>query len=120
MSVISIRAASLSELTAYAAEKRWEKETGGVTIAGVQVSTSRDSQAMITGAYSYSEANPDETIKFKAASGWIEMDHNTVVAVANAVGAHVQACFSIEQAVSEAIAAGTITTREQIDAAFAA
>jgi len=106
------------DLTAYAAAKRFEVETGGVTVNGATVDTSRESQAMITGAYTYSQAHPDETINFKAASGWVTLDAATLAAIATAVGSHVQSCFAAEASVAAEIAAGTITTTAEIDAFF--
>lgn len=106
-----------SDLYAYAAAKRYEVETGGITVNGATVDTSRDSQSMITGAYAYSQAHPEETIHFKAASGWVTLDAATLAVIATAVGAHVQACFAVEAAVAAEIEAGTITTTAEIDAA---
>lgn len=120
MSVISIRALTETDLTAYAASKRFKVETGGITVSGQTIDTSRDSQSMITGAYTYSQAHPSETIKFKAVSGWVELDAATLAAIATAVGAHVQACFAKEASVDAKITAGTITTAAQIDAFFTA
>lgn len=107
------------DLVAYSAQKRWEKETGGIEVNGQMIDTTRESQAMITGAYAYSQANPPETIQFKAASGWVTLDAPTMAAIATAVGAHVQACFALEASVASQIANGTITTTSEIDAAFA-
>jgi len=112
-------APSKTELAAYAASKRWEKEIGGIVVAGAAIDTSRESQSMIGNAYSYSQAHPSEVIKFKAASGWISIDAATVVAIAASVGAHVQACFAIEESVAAEIEAGTITTYGQVDEVFA-
>lgn len=105
------------DLVAYAADKRWHVETGGITVGGALVDTSRDSQAMITGAYAYSQANPTEAINYKAASGWVTLDAATMAVIATAVGAHVQACFAVEAQVAVEIEAGTITTTAEIDAA---
>lgn len=113
----TIASAERDGLIRAAAAKRWAVETGGVTVNGEVIDTSRESQAMITGAYNWSNANPSEPIKFKAASGWIVIDNATMVAIADAVGAHVQACFATEAAVAAEIKAGTITTTAEIDAA---
>ena len=107
----------IDRLLAYAADKRWQVETGGIEVGGAAIDTSRESQAMITGAYAYSQANPAETISYKATSGWVTIDAATMAAIATAVGAHVQACFAIEASVAAEIEDGTITTTEQIDAA---
>jgi len=106
-----------AQLIDYAAWKRWQVETGGVLVSGAQVDTSRESQAMVSGAFTYSQVNPSKPIKFKAASGWITLDAATVALIAGAVGDHVQACFAIEEEVSTAILDGTITTTAEIDAA---
>jgi hypothetical protein len=105
------------DLYAYAANKRFDVETGGITVNGVAVDTSRSSQSMIDAAYSYARKNPDKTIKFKAVSGWVSLDATTMIAIAQAVGDHVQACFAMEATVAGEIEAGTITTTAEIDAA---
>lgn len=108
---------TIDELLAYAAAKRWQVETAGITVAGAVIDTSRESQAMITGAYAYSQANPSEMIRYKAASGWSALDASTMAMIATAVGAHVQACFAEEMALAISIHADTITTTAEIDAA---
>lgn len=107
------------DLIAYSAQKRWEIETGGIEFNGQAIDTSRESQSMIAGAYAYSQANPDEVIQFKSASGWVALDAATMAAIATAVGSYVQACFALEASVAAAITDGTITTTAEIDAAFA-
>lgn len=102
-------------LVAYNAQKRWEKEISGINVGGVLIDTSRESQSMIAGAYLYSQKNPGSPIKFKASSGWVTLDAATVETIADAVGAHVQACFATESDVSDAINDQTVTTVEQID-----
>lgn len=105
-------------LDAYAAAKRWQVETGGIVVSGASIDTTRESQAMITGAHAYAQANPEATISFKAAGGFVTLDAATMIAVASAVGQHVQACFAREAAVVAAITAGDVTTTAEIDAAF--
>lgn len=106
-----------SDLAAYAAAKRFSVETGGIAAEGYEVSTSRESQSLITGAYNYVQANPDVTVKFKTATGFVDLTAAQMTAIANAVGAHVQASFAAEQAVDVAITAGTIKTYADIDTA---
>jgi len=106
-------------LPTYAAKKRWDVETGGITVSGATVDTSRESQAMITGAHSFALANPAAVISYKSASGFVTLDAAAMVAVATAVGQHVQACFAREAEVVAAVAAETVTSRAAIDAAFA-
>jgi hypothetical protein len=59
-----------------------------------------------------------KSVSFKAVSGWVVLDAETMISVATSVGAHVQSCFAIEASVAVAIAAETITTTAEIDAAF--
>jgi hypothetical protein len=103
------------DLTAYAANKRFSVETGGITVAGAHIQTDRDSQAMITGAYAYAQANPTATINYKAEGGFVSLTAAQMTAIGLAVGAHVQACFAAEAAIDADIAAGAITTTVQID-----
>lgn len=111
---------SARDLLAYAADKRWRVETGGVLIEGIPVLTDRESQSMISGAFSLAKDQPDATIKFKGADGFVTLTSGQMIAIGRAVGSHVQACFAKEADVFLDIQSGVITTREQIDAAFVA
>ncbi|WP_267550090.1 DUF4376 domain-containing protein [Rhizobium rhizogenes] len=104
------------DLYAYAATKRYAVETAGVVIDGMRVMTDRASQSLITGAYNYVQANPDVFVKFKTASGFVDLTATQMTAIANAVGAHVQASFVAEGEVNKQIVAGAITTTAGVDA----
>mgnify|MGYP001053494492 CR=1 FL=1 len=106
-----------ASLKAYAASKRWQVETGGITVADAAIQTDRASQAMITGAFAYAQANPAASIAYKTAEGFVTLAAAEVEAIANAVGAHVQASFAAEAAIVGAIEAGAITTFAAIDGA---
>lgn len=107
------------DLPAYAAAVRFAKETGGIAVSGASIETDRASQAMISGAYSFAKDNPNASIDFKASSGFVTLTSAQMVSIGQAVAVHVQACFSTEKTVAAGIAAGSITTPAQIDAAFA-
>lgn len=96
-----VKAARLSALAAY----RYARETAGITVGGAVILTDRQSQAMIVGAHSLVTAAPATLIDWKGAGGWVQLDAATVTAIALAVGAHVQACFSAERTHAEAIGA---------------
>lgn len=102
-------AAVLSEaraiLGALAARRRYEVETGGIVIGGNTIRTDRESQAMLSGAKSLCDLNPATAVNWKTANGWTQLNAAAIGAVALAVGQHVQACFSRERQLSEAIAA---------------
>lgn len=107
-------------LQEYAAAKRWEKEVGGIEINGLTVATDDRSKTMISGARVAAMADPDFTTSWKGAGGeFVPLDAHAVIAISDAVLAHVSNCFAIEAQVLAAIEAGSITTEAQIDAAFA-
>lgn len=107
-------------LDVYAAACRFRKETGGIVINGAMIATDRESQAMINGAFNYVSVNPDKVISYKAGNKFVSLTSDEVKAVAGAVGGHVQACFDKEAFVLAQIAAGAISSVQDIDAAFAA
>lgn len=105
-------------LSTYASSKRYAKEIGGITVSGVPVATDDRSKLLIAGARIKADANPGFTTKWKTASGFVPIDAATIITISDAVLAHVNDCFEIEETMLDDIDAGTITTREQIDAAF--
>ncbi len=108
------------DLPAYAAAKRWEKEVGGIEINGLTVATDDRSKTMISGARVAAMANPNFTTAWKGSGGeFVPLDASAVVAISDAVLAHVSNCFAIEAQVLADIEAGAITDVEQIDIAFA-
>lgn len=109
------------DLTAYAAQKRWEMETGGIEVGGMTVYTDDRSKMMIMGARIAATADPGFATQWKAADGsFVEIDAATIIAISDAVLAHVDACFAIEAQVLDGIGNETITSTAEIDAAFAA
>ncbi|GHE69834.1 hypothetical protein GCM10019059_31940 [Camelimonas fluminis] len=109
-------AASKADLLAYAADKRWRVETGGITVGGVTVATDDRSKTMIMGARIKADADPAYVVGWKGADGgFVELSASQIIAISDAVLAHVDACFAAEAAVSAAIASGDITTTQQID-----
>lgn len=108
-----------AELKAYLADKRWQVETGGVTLPGnTVIQTDAASQAKIAQAIQSIDLGiTAEPIQWKAASGWLSVTRDDLVAIATAVAAHVQAAFAAEAALSAAIDGGSVTTTDEIDAA---
>lgn len=110
-----------TQLKAYAASARYDKETGGISVGGVDVRTDRESQAMINGAYNMAARDGTFTTKWKGANGsFSTLTAATITALATAIGQHVAACFSAEADVVAQVDAGTLTTTTEINAAFAA
>jgi len=84
--------------------RRWEVETGGITLpGGVRVLTDKADQDRITSVIVNASAAGIDAVDFKADSGWVRMDMETLRGVARAVAQHVQSCFSAERAHHAAI-----------------
>ncbi|WP_052750446.1 DUF4376 domain-containing protein [Pseudomonas putida] len=91
------------------ADRRFQAETGGAVVEGLAVNTERDSQSLLTGAAFAASLDPDYRIKWKTASGFVDLTGGQVIALATAMRAHVQACFDREAELLSAVADGTIT-----------
>lgn len=104
------------DLRGYAADKRWRVETGGITVGGVTVATDDRSKTMIMGARIKADVDPGYVVGWKGADGgFVELSAPQIIAISDAVLAHVDACFAAEAAVSAAIADGAVTTTQQVD-----
>lgn len=78
---------------------RYEKEVGGLTMPnGMRVATDDRSKSLITGARLDTMADPTILTDWKADTGWIQINADTVAMIATAVAAHVRACFTAERA----------------------
>ena len=78
------------------AAARYEAETAGVEVNGVTIDTGRDSQALITGAAVAAMLDDDYSLNWKTTAGFIHLSAPEIIAVAQAVRAHVQSCFDRE------------------------
>ena len=84
--------------------RRWEVETGGITLpGGVQIATTTQDQNRIATVISTAALGGVETVEFKAASGWATLTLDQVRGIAAAIAIHVQACFAAERAHHAAI-----------------
>jgi hypothetical protein len=112
---------SKADLVAYAADRRWRQEVGGITVAGVPVATDDRSKLMITGARVAAMADSGWSTVWHGADGnTYPVDAPAMVAISNAVQAHVNGGFATFALVKAAIESGTITTLAEVDASFAA
>ena len=86
-------AARLAEL----ADRRWQQEIAGIVVLGMPIRTDRESQGLLTSAYIMAKLNPTFAVNWKAGNGqFIAADAPMIVAVGDAVTAHVQGCFDRE------------------------
>lgn len=104
------------DLTAYLANARWMRQTGGYTINGEQIRTDEASQNLLMGACFLLTQNPAlPSVNFKAVTGYVTIPRDQMLAIGTAIGMFIQACFNAENLILADITAGTITTTEQID-----
>lgn len=78
------------------AAARYEREIAGVEVNGVLIDTGRDSQALITGAALAAMLDENYSLNWKTTAGFIHLSAPEIIAVAQAVRDHVQACFDRE------------------------
>lgn len=86
---------------------RWMKEEGGTTLGEMQIATDRVTQAKVTGAYIKAQNDSNYVISdWKLDAGvFISLDAATIIAIGDAITAHVQACFTEEANISDEISA---------------
>lgn len=98
------------------AARRYQAETGGVEAGGVPVATDRDSQGKYTAARIIAKEDANYTVNWKTDAGFQTFDATTLIAVADAVRAHIQACFDREAALAADINnAADLTALRAID-----
>ena len=84
------------------AARRYEAEEGGTTLGGNPLATDRITQSKITAAYVKASVDADyEITAWKTGPGvFSTLTAATIIAAANAIEAHVQACFDNEASLS--------------------
>jgi hypothetical protein len=97
---------------------RWNAEESGTTFGGNPLATDRTTQAKLTAAYTKAAGDPDYVIaNWKFAQGvFASLDAATIIAAANAVEAHIQACFTNEASLSaEVLGTADFAALEAVD-----
>lgn len=109
------------DLPSYAASVRYSREVGGITWEGHPVATDRDSQNKLLAEYVSVVTNQRTDPSFwKMKDGsFVSLTNTQMTALALAVKEHIRDAFFREGTVLGGIAQGTITTTQQIEAAFA-
>lgn len=101
------------------AAARYARETAGTTVNDTPIDTGRDSQALITGAALAAVIDSSYSLNWKTDAGFIHLTAPEIIAVAQAVRAHVQACFDREaELVALVDSAQTEEELEEINIAF--
>lgn len=109
------------DLAAYTRDKSRQVRVGGTTINGSPVKTDDGSLALINGMAALAQQDSTRTFSFDTGDGTtvLTLTAAEAIAFAQAVGGWVQLTFDRRAEVLTAIGAGTVTTPDQIDAAFA-
>ncbi len=90
--VAGILKASKERKRSEIAAARFEAETSGID----GIKTDRESQALITGAALKAMQDSTYSCRWKTESGFVELTAPQILAIADAVRAHVQGCFDHE------------------------
>jgi hypothetical protein len=107
-----------TRLTAYALDKRWRVEVGGVTLGGVQVPTDDRAKLLLLGA-AQSMADGSSAPLVIAGVNYGSKTKAEFQSINAAVVVHVQSTFPKLATALADIASDTITTTAQIDTLFA-
>jgi len=105
------KAAKRAEIAA----ARFAAETGGIVVGGAEIRTDRESQGLITGAALKAIQDAEYSCSWKTDDGFVQLSAPQILAIADAVRAHVQSCFDHERALLALIdAAGTLEDLEAV------
>jgi hypothetical protein len=112
---------TISELTAYNGQARYNKETGGITVSlGFPIKTDDRAQAKINGMRLAAMNNEVQSTIWHAADGTLHtVDDAQIITMSNEMQLHIDNCFNISADCLGKISNGTYTTFAQIDAAYA-
>jgi hypothetical protein len=88
-------------------------ENKGIVVNNMNIATDRDSQSMITSAFTYLTNNPTLTINWKGPNGFVPLGLEEITIVANAIGVYIQGLFTKEQETDQLIDAAT--TEEELN-----
>jgi len=109
------------DLTYYTADARQRRYAGDIIVNGLPFSTDPVSLGGLNAAMLYTADKQVNDFSWKLPDGtFITLNTAQIKDLQSVVAAFGQSCFVCEDEVLTAIEAGTTTTREQVDTAFAA
>lgn len=91
------------------AERRYKAEIAGINLQGLEVKTDDRSKLLINGAALEAVIDPAYVMQWKTTDGFVELGGKQVIGVAQAVRAHVQACFDREAELLDILSDGKYT-----------
>lgn len=111
LSTAATKAAAAKQVTIEAiASARYDRETAGTTVGGVPVFTDRTTQMKLTGASMRAQHNAAYTVNWKQSDGtYVALDATQLIAIGDAVGDYVQACYDRESVLLDALEIGAYT-----------
>jgi len=97
-----IEAFDAKELTtarsAAIAARRYQAEVGGIVINGMNIPSDRDTQMKMMAARIRAKEDANYSVQWKTPGGFVALSAAQVIAIADALADHVQACFDREAA----------------------
>ena len=112
---------STEQLAAYAVARRNDAIAGGILFNGAPIPTDEKGRGFVAGAYAAAQANPSLSKRWQISNApivFVTFTNAELLALGLAVDAMVQSCFDVLDDMAPLLG-GVITTRDQIDAAFA-
>jgi hypothetical protein len=110
-----------AHLSYYSVSVRDRVINGGITVGGLPFATDPITVMSLNSAYIYTIDKQLNEFSWKLPDGtFITLDTDQIKLLQNAVSELGQDCFNTEATLLEGMDAGTVTTREQVDAAYAA
>lgn len=94
---------------AFIAAERYKRELAGVVVGGMGIDTDDRSKTLINGAALKAMRNSSYILNWKTPGGFVQIPADQVLAMADAVSDHVQACFDRESELLDALADGAFT-----------
>jgi hypothetical protein len=112
-----------AQLAAYAADARYRRASGGLTITGISAApffTDPVARNTLANANEYAKVTPHTTDWKMSDGSFIPLSPSQLSTATDKMANFVQACFTAESTTVASINSSSITTLAQIDAAFAA
>lgn len=104
-----------AEMKAKAADVRWRRETGGIMVNGMPISTAPESQTKLVSVLVIASQNPAFEVNWKGSDGrFYPMTSAQILEMVYAVRQHIQAAFDWEGQIVAAI--DSATTHAELDA----
>ncbi|MDP7142701.1 MAG: DUF4376 domain-containing protein [Alphaproteobacteria bacterium] len=106
------------DLKAVLADWRYGVETGGITVAGVEIQTDRESRGNLMAAHIMASEDANYSVTWKTAQGFTTLDAQAILTISAAVRQHVETCFAVEKIVSDLIDTEAVNRPQEVQDRF--